>query len=449
MTPALEPGDAGRIVRSPRRRLSPLALLLLSACAPPAPLGPVPHDDDVTSFLRPAPAPPGAPLARASADPAGSLGPEVPYVLEPPAPAGARVATAAASSSAPVTAAAPATTAATRPVDEALRRTARRLAGLPVTAVPDRQRARQEHHDHAVTASFSHFEQRVGEAMLRWSHDTLAAAEGATVFYPFGGPDLVTVRRFYPRASRYVLLALQDGGPPPSLDTLSTSDLDATLDLYAGVFDAFARRGFFITAQMGSGYRTPHMTRGVTGVLLAFAEREGLAVEAIEPVHIGASGVEPVADDRRLADTWSSVRLWLRRTDGTPVELDYLRVDLGDAALARDPDALRLLTSLSAGPTVLKAASHLPQQPGFTRIRDLILDHAPQLVQDETGVAYRRLAPFEVRLFGAFRGVNGLFDGRPQRDLQEAYARGQVSPLPFSVGYRKAAGAALMVATRR
>ncbi|RYE85103.1 MAG: hypothetical protein EOO75_17325 [Myxococcales bacterium] len=273
--------------------------------------------------------------------------------------------------------------AARAPVDEALRSTARRLAGLGAAA-PRAQQARQASHDRAVSESFARFEERNGQAMLRWSAEQLRPADGATVFYPFAGPDLVTARRFYPAAARYVLLALQDGGPPPALDALPDDDLDATLDLYERVFDAFARRGFFVTAQMGAGYRTPRAARGVTGVLLAFAEREGLAVEAIEPVRIGPRGVEALDAGRRLPEAWSSVRLHLRRGDGAAVVVDYLRVDLSDAGLGADPDALGLVSTLARGPTVLKAASHLLQQRGFTRLRDLVLAGAPQLVQDET-----------------------------------------------------------------
>jgi hypothetical protein len=289
--------------------------------------------------------------------------------------------------------------------------------------------------------------------MLGWGKTNLLAAEGATVLYPFAGPDLVTVRRFYPGASRYVLVALQEGGPPPDLSSLDPAALDATLDLYERVFDAFSRRGFFLTMHLGAGYRAPGGARGICGVLLAFAEREGLQVIAAEPMRIRGDGaLERHPGPREAPETWSSLRLHLRRReDGARVLVDYLQVDLSDGALARDRGALALLGALARGPVVLKAASHLLQQRGFSTLRGLILERTQQLVQDETGVAYGLLEPgFEVKLFGSFQGVNGLFDGRPQRRLREAYAtRTDIEPLPFGIGYRKAGGSALMVANRK
>jgi hypothetical protein len=339
------------------------------------------------------------------------------------------------------------------PEDVALGQTARQLAGLSAEAPPGPRRARLEQHAQAANASFDAFEASRGKAMLDWGPKHLATAEGATVLYPFAGPDLVTVRRFYPGASRYVLVALQEGGPPPDLSVLDLGVLDATLDLYERVFDAFSRRGFFLTMHLGAGYRSPGGARGICGVLLAFAEREGLQVIAVEPVRIRGDGaLERHPGLREVPETWSSLRLHLRRReDGARVLVDYLQVDLSDAALARERGALALLESLARGPVVVKAASHLLQQRGFSTLRGLILERTQQLVQDETGVAYGLLEQgFEVRLFGSFQGVNGLFDGRPQRRLREAYAtRTDIEPLPFGIGYRKAGGSALMVANRR
>jgi hypothetical protein len=335
----------------------------------------------------------------------------------------------------------------------ALERTARQLAGLSTETPRPGRRERLAQHARAANASFDAFEASRGKAMVGWSKGRLLAAERGTVLYPFAGPDLVTARRFYPAAGRYVLVALQEGGPPPELSGLSEGELDATLDLYERVFDAFSQRGFFLTMHLGAGYRTPRAAQGVSGVLLAFAEREGLQVIAAEPVRLRSDGElerHPGALDAR--ETWSSLRLHLRRReDGERVLVDYVQLDLSDAALTRDPAARAFLGSLAGGPVVLKAASHLLQQRGFHHLRDLLLERASQVVQDETGLAYRLLeGPFEVKLFGSFKGVNGLFDGRPQRALQEAYAsRSDVEPLPFGIGYRKAAGSALMVATRR
>jgi hypothetical protein len=100
---------------------------------------------------------------------------------------------------------------------------------------------------------------------------------------------------------------------------------------------------------------------------------------------------------------------------------------------------------------VLKAASHLPQQGAFSRVRDLIVEEAEVVVQDETAIDFDTLsAHFDVRLFGDYREANELFDGRRQRSLAKAYAAaGDVPELPFAYGYRKRAGASLQLGHKK
>jgi len=99
---------------------------------------------------------------------------------------------------------------------------------------------------------------------------------------------------------------------------------------------------------------------------------------------------------------------------------------------------------------VLKAASHLPQDPEFTVLRDSILRNAPTVVQDETGIEYDMLAQqFAVRLYGRFTRPNSLFSAGLQGSLASAYRAGGAKPLPFLFGYEKDAGPAVQVAVRR
>jgi hypothetical protein len=412
-------------------------LLSLGACALP-PVGPAPLDRPGTGQAA-APLPPlavsSAPFALASSAPPASAAPAA-SALAPSPPA-----------SDPEALVLP-------PPNEALDRTARLLAGLDAEASWLGDAKVVTRHAQAATRAFTAFDDGIGKAMRSWADRHLTQQAGDTVFYPFAGPDFITAHRFYPLASRYVLVALQEGAPAPALASLSSRELDRSLRVYERALDAFARRGFFITAQLGAGYHTPRAARGISGMLLAFAAREGFEVRALTPVRIREDGsaLEPHPGDRALAETWSSVRLSLRRlADGAPVIVDYLQLDLSDQGLGNTPGALALLTRTARGPTLLKAASHLPQQQAFSRLRALLLAGPSEIVQDETGLPYADLAAgHEVQLFGDLRAVNQLFDGRPQRALREAYARqGSAGELPFPIGYRKVAGSSLQVARRK
>jgi TonB family protein len=309
--------------------------------------------------------------------------------------------------------------------------TARALAGLdtpPGAAV----------HARTVSASWDEYERRIGRPMRAWAGVELAAAPGATVFYPFSGPDLPTVAQLYPDAARLVLVATQAARPPPEPEP-------ETLAALRSGMQKFTRSGFFNTRDLdAAGTRL-----GATPFLMAFAVRLGYEVVAVDAMRLNAAGeLEPHPGDRARRDTWDSVRIALAR-DGRPVQLDYVRLDLGDGNLASDRAARAWVGRMAAHPVVIEAASHLPQKPYFSILREAILAHAPSVWQDETGIDYARLAgAFDVRLYGDFAGPNRVFDAGSQKSLAGAYRRTDAEPLPFRVGYEKRAGSSVQVAVR-
>jgi TonB family protein len=297
-------------------------------------------------------------------------------------------------------------------------------------------------HARAVDDRWEDYERRIGRPMREWAGAELAAAPGATVFYPFSGPDLPTVAQLYPDAARFVLVAAQAARPPPALDGRSPETLAA---LRLGL-EKFARSGFFNTRDLdASGARL-----GATAFLMAFAARLGYEVAAVDPVRLGAAAgdLELHPGDRARRDTWDSVRLTLER-EGRTVQLDYVRLDLSDANLTADRAARAWVERMAASPTVIKAASHLPQRPHFSILREAVLANAPSIWQDETGIDYARLADaFDVRLYGGFSGPNRIFAAGSQKSLASAYRQGDPEPLPFRVGYEKRAGSSVQVAVR-
>ncbi len=297
-------------------------------------------------------------------------------------------------------------------------------------------------HARAVADRWEDYERRIGRPMREWADAELAAAPGATVFYPFSGPDFPTVARLYPDAARFVLVAAQRAEPPPVLDGRSPETLAG---LRRGL-EKFARSGFFNTKDLDASAAR----LGATAFLMAFAARLGYEVAAVEPVRLSAGGadLEPHPGDRARRDTWDSVRLTLVR-DGRTVQLDYVRLNLADGNLAADRAARAWVERVAANPTVLKAASHLPQRPHFSILREAVLANAPSVWQDETGIDYARLAgAFDVRLYGGFSGPNRIFAAGSQKSLASAYRQADPEPLPFRVGYEKRAGSSVQVAVR-
>ena len=329
-------------------------------------------------------------------------------------------------------------------------RTARLLAGLR-DDLPARE-WRTRGYSRRVARAFEHFEAKVGAPMERWAAGALVQGDGETVFYPFAGADFPTAHRLYPRASRYVLVAMQRGGLPPRPEVMDREDRELLLAEYEGLLSAFLRRGFFVTQEMNDGTTGGASVRGITGLLMAFAAREGFDIRGIEPIRLDDAGAVVVHDgDRARGATWDSVRIQLtRRSDGAPVVLEYLRVGLSNMNVKPGTAAHAFVASVADDRVILKAASHLPQDLNFSHFTDLVLAQAPTIVQDETGVAYDALTGrFAVELYGSYAQVNLLFDGEDQTTLIEAYRAAKTVPrLPFHVGYRKGVQACMLVAKR-
>jgi hypothetical protein len=300
------------------------------------------------------------------------------------------------------------------------------------------------------SAYWNEYDQRIGRAMRKWGCEELGSAQGATVFYPFSGPDLPTVMQLFPDADRYVLVSMQKAEAPPRLEGGPGRELDSYLAAFRKAWKFYGALGFFRTEDLEAVESAPGIRVGMTGPLMAFAARLGFRIESVEPIWLDPGGPDVVPRDgiRDTGDTWSSARLSLSKGE-RKVVVDYVSMDLQDAWLVQVPQARAWIERMAGNPTLIKAASHLPQERGFSILRNSLLENAPSIVQDETGIEYGELArTFPVRLYGKFTRTNPSFSGGLQQALAAAYRSGGVKPLPFRFGYEKNAGSALQVAVR-
>jgi len=330
---------------------------------------------------------------------------------------------------------------------------ARVLAGMesavPVgVALPESRLAEYAKH---ATGYWREYERRIGTPMQKWAQIELVAAPGATIFYPFSGPDFATVQRMYPEASRYVLVAMQRGEAPPALERATAADLAAFMGRFGEAWKQFAQIGFFRTLDLDEEAKQSGLRAGTVAPMLAFAVRSGYTVLSVDPVRVNESGsdLEVHPGPRAERSTWSSVRITLQ-AGNRRVLLDYVRMNLSDAALGEKPGERAWVERMAANRTVLKAASHLLQTPRFGIVRDALLERAPSILQDETGIEYTALMKaFDVRLYGRFTKPHQLFNPEAQKALAEAYKhQADVKPLSFRVSYQRQPEANLQVANR-
>jgi hypothetical protein len=294
------------------------------------------------------------------------------------------------------------------------------------------------------------YEKSIGVPLRKWAAAELAPPKGGTVFYPFSGPDLVTVAQMFPEADRYVLVAIQPAGPVVNPFALEEKTRSNFLSKFHVEWVKFGALGFFRTLDLNENTASTTARLTSTPVLMAFAAALGFEIQKVCPLEMNAEKGEYEPTDSPKDPLWTSVRLNLTR-EGRAITADYICMDLSDDFLHSHRPEQAWIRKMGQQPVLLKAASHLLPKPYFSVCREAIVSGAPLLVQDETGLEYPDLQRMgTVKLYGRFSGVLHLFNQESQGILAEAYSKaGQTSPLPFAFSYQKSADKRSLQVVRR
>ena len=297
-----------------------------------------------------------------------------------------------------------------------------------------------------VAANWARYSTDIAIPMSQWAQVELPEAPD-TVFYPFSGPDFVTVQQLFPAAKRYVMMAMQSAERPLDLTSLTPALLDSSLGLLTSAWKHFGENGFYVTEYLDKYLYSTHARIGASTFIVSFLTLQGYKIESVVPIQIAADGTlqELALDTAR----WRSIRIQASK-QGKSIIVDYLKTDLSNAGLQASPETLTLIENLTKNPVLFKAASHLPQNLEFSVIADQVLNHSPLVVQDETGIKYTNLIQaHNVALFGKFVIAHRSFRSY-HGDLAKAFAkRDDIKPLNFRFGYFKNGNYALMIAQRK
>jgi hypothetical protein len=318
------------------------------------------------------------------------------------------------------------------------------FAGLDAPASDAAHKAFQQR----ASQAWANYDKQAGQPMAAWSKREVAYWGRSTVFYPFSGPDFVTVAHIFPGAERYVLVAIQRARQPAQLENMSAVQLAAFEKKLGSAWEKFGKLGYFRTLDLDDDQRDRASGVGTSTILMAFAARLGYEVTAVTPLSFNTDKGEWEAASGEAKS--GSVRLSLLQ-DGCRVTLDYVSLDLSDSALKATGPQMAWLKRMAAQPVLLKAASHLLQEPGFTILRDALVTFAPMVVQDETGLDYKDLSKIgPVRLYGRFSKTHPLFTTTTQPELAAAYrAEREPRDLPFAFSYLKTADSRSLQVVRR
>jgi hypothetical protein len=264
--------------------------------------------------------------------------------------------------------------------------------------------------------------------------------DGAEVFYPFSGPDVITPLACFPRSQRYVLVALEPAGTLPSAGRISHKNLGAYFAATRQTMASILGRSFFVTREMDRQFRG-QITDGLLLPILELLVRTNHTILGFRDVRLDDSGrlIERGADYQAPGVIGNKgVEIEFRSdADQSRHHLCYLSVNLADNRLREDLAFQKFVATLKGSSAVLKATSYMTHKPEFSVIRDLILQTSGAVLQDDSGIPYRFFTGgvWRVQLYGDYQRPYGSFRWMEQKDLRAAYREPGVKPLPMQIGY--------------
>jgi hypothetical protein len=343
--------------------------------------------------------------------------------------------------------------------------TANYLAGLTVPAgsaeTPERD-GPWTVHSRELDRAWKRTDQQQLPAIERWVPDFIGSpSQGAgTMFYMFSGPDFLYAHAFFENARTYILCGTEPIGEIPNLRAIPPQDLPATLANLRNSLESVLNWSFFITKNM-KGDLTRTQLSGTLPILYVFLARSGCTINSVGLValdHYGdiienakgehaQSGTARVdgsatrvagASGGNASDQTPGVRISITNSSGLSQTVYYFCTDLSDDGIKSKPGFLRFCESQGHGVSLLKAASYLMHESGFSQVRDFLLARSDVLIQDDSGIPLRFFGEdnWSLRYCGRYVGPIKVFTKYWQPDLAEAYARVAPSPLPFSFGYQ-------------
>ena len=259
-----------------------------------------------------------------------------------------------------------------------------------------------------------------------------------TLFYPFGGPDIMTAQTFFPSASNYVLVGLEPPGSLPGEQTVRERAASYLPGL-RGSLASILNKSFFITKEMDLQLRG-QAADGLLPVMLIELVRNGNSVRGLRYIGLNDHGRWVDRADTQQQNPGKADGVAVEFTDaaGATHTLTYFSLNLANEKFKDNTPFQQHLARLGPLNAMFKSTSYMPHKKQFDLIRSEVLKRASAVVQDDSGIPFRFYEPgsWQVKLYGHYDQPYGGFRGLKQEDLREAFSKREgVGDLPFSIGY--------------
>jgi hypothetical protein len=297
--------------------------------------------------------------------------------------------------------------------------TARLLAGLPVTGplAAFTQDQRWQGHAAALEKAWKTKEYFQLGPIATWmsSHASEYYQSTGTMYYMFSGPDFLYAYTFFPNASTYILAGLEPVGQVPDLTRMNADALNANLGALRNSMSTLLITHYFVTEEMKSELGRSNLS-GTIPIIYVFLARLGCTVRDTTYIHSPAEGVKIDFTHNGRSQT-----------------VYYFKTDLSGGGSS----FLHWCASHGTGVSLIKAASYLMHNEGFSGVRNFLLDHSRFIVQDDSGIPVRSFGKnWSLEFYGRFIPHGEKFGKYDQAALAEIYHQNPPPPeLGFAFGY--------------
>ncbi len=322
------------------------------------------------------------------------------------------------------------------------------LAGMPPSADSPvaglTRSAGWQRHSKWFESNWDALERRQLSRIRAWSEKNLKDRQN-TLYYMFSGPDFLYANAFFPAANTYLMAGLEPVGAVPN----ATERTISALPRIQQSIGTSLRLSFFITNHMRSQLTGGDLA-GTLPILYVYIARSGKTIREVSLVNLDKEGnLHPATGEAR--GMVPGVKIILASGSGPAQTLYYFRTDVSNSGLAGS-GFLKFASTLGNGNGLLKSASYLMHSGNFSQIRDFVLAHSQQIVQDDSGIPLAAFRPdtWNFQPFGAYLGPIAVFPGRGQPRLGELFKKAKAPPLDFGIGYRhRGHDSNLLLAVRR
>jgi hypothetical protein len=333
--------------------------------------------------------------------------------------------------------------------------TARFLAGMPPSsdsplAALTQDPVWQQHARH-FNSAFGSLDKNQFAKIRAWSSAKLTDPR-PVLFYMFSGPDFLYANAFFPDASIYVMAGLEPVGPIPDLLRLPRGSVEEALGHIESSLSTILTISFFKTHDMRMTLGASRVS-GTLPLLYVFLARTGKTIQDVSLIKLDDQGMpqaENAPPSPGMRNPAHGVKIVFAGSDARLRTLYYFSANVANDGF-RSSGLAKFGNRLGSGDAFIKSASYLLHSNGFSEVRNFLLTHAVEILQDDTGIPVGYFAPdkWQLRPFGRYTGPIAMFARNYQPRLTQLFQSGRAEPLNFGLGYQwRVLGSNLLIASK-